>query len=759
MLTILRKIIQEVSNAGNLDAILHLITSRVKQNLEVDVCSLFLFDFEERRYVLMSTDGLNKRAIGQVSLGETEGIVGLAGSREEPINLEDAQNHAEFHYLPGLGEDKFKSMLAVPIIHQRKVLGVLVIQNIDTRKFNESEEAFLVTLSAQIAGTIAQAEASGVVEGKHFSGQIAFNSRFDGVRGASGIAVGIAYVCTPSADLKSVSLTKAITDIDTEEQAFMKALDAVREDISKAGERLADALRPEERALFDVYLGMLEDHALGGEVVKRIREGNWAQGSLCEVIKGYEQHFNEMEDAYLRERASDIRDLGQRVLSHLQKNHSAPTEIPYGAVVIGEEVNPSMLGEFQARNVVALVSMQGSANSHIAILSRAMGIPTVMGAVDLPLRALEGKELVVDGYSGHVYANLTDEKRNLFLQLVEDEKLLVKGLENLKDKPAITTDNHKMSLVVNTGLMSDVVRSQDLGAEGVGLYRTEVPFMTFGRFPSEIEQAEIYRQQLSIFAPHPVTMRTLDIGGDKSLPYLPIVEDNPFLGWRGIRITLDHPEVFLVQLRAMLRASEGLNNLKIMLPMITSISELQTAKYLIHRSINELREDGLEIVEPEIGVMIEVPAAVYQAHHLAKECDFLSVGSNDLTQYILAVDRNNPRVAELYSSLHPAVLMSFKHIIDQAKLTNTPVSVCGEIAGDPVGAILLMGMGYQKLSMNAASLLKIKAVIRETSLTFAQQLVEKVMKVDDESIVQAIVKAELKRSGMNLKHFGIRDSN
>jgi len=717
------------------------------------------YDFEARRYVLMSTDGLNKRAIGQVSLGETEGIVGLAGSREEPINLQDAHMHPEFHYLPGIGEDEFKSMLAVPVIHQRKVLGVLVIQNIETRKFNESEEAFLVTLSAQLAGTIAQAEATGMVEGRHFSGQMAVNSRFDGVRGASGIAIGQAYICTPSADLKSVNLKKPITDVDAEEQAFMTALDAVREDIAKAGERLSDSLRPEEKALFDVYLGMLEDHALGGEVVKLIRKGNWAQGSLCEVIKNYEQHFSEMEDAYLRERASDIRDLGQRVLSHLQTNHSAPVEIPYGAVVIGEEINPSMLGEFQARNVVALVSMQGSANSHIAILSRAMGIPTVMGAVDLPLRALEGKELIVDGYSGHVYANLTTEKRAHFKALVEEEKVLVKGLENLKDKPAITSDNHQMSLVVNTGLMSDVVRSQDLGAEGVGLYRTEVPFMTFGRFPSEIEQAEIYRQQLSIFSPHTVTMRTLDIGGDKSLPYLPIEEDNPFLGWRGIRVTLDHPEVFLVQLRAMLRASEGLNNLKIMLPMITSISELQAAKYLIHRSINELREDGLEINEPQIGVMIEVPAAVYQAHQLAKECDFLSVGSNDLTQYILAVDRNNPRVADLYSSLHPAVLMSLKHIIDQANISNTPVSVCGEIAGDPVGAILLMGMGYQKLSMNAASLLKIKAVIREVSLEFAQKLVDQVLEVDDESIVQAVVKAELKRSGISLKHFGIRESS
>ena len=758
MLNVLRRIMQEVSSANSLESLLDTIVLRVKQHLEVDVCSLFLFDEEQRRYVLMATEGLQKHGIGKVSLGASEGIIALVGNREEPINLENAQSHASYHYLPGIGEEPYNSMLAVPVINHRKLLGVLVIQNVTQRKFEESEESFLVTISAQIAGSIAHAEASGVVGGKHFSGQVATNSRFEGVKGASGVAIGPAFISAPLADLNSV-ISKPAVDIENEVASFMQALDAVREDISLAGEKLADNLRPAEKALFDVYLGMLEDHALGGEVIKRIREGNWAQGALCEVIREYERHFSDMEDAYLRERATDIRDLGQRVLSRLQKSVTEEAEIPLGAVVIGEELTASILGEMQERQVSGLVSVKGSANSHIAILARAMGIPTVMGVVDLPYRSLEGKELVVDGYRGHVYANLTAEKRVHFAQIVEEEKKLVKGLEALKDKPAQTPDGRLISLVVNTGLLTDVLRSQHQGAEGVGLYRTEVPFMMRNSFPSESEQAEIYRQQLAAFSPLSVTMRTLDVGGDKSLPYFPIEEDNPFLGWRGIRVTLDHPEIFVVQVRAMLRASEGLNNLKIMLPMITSISEFEEAQYIIHRAVHELNEDGIEVSLPKIGVMIEVPAAVYQTHQLAQLADFISVGSNDLTQYLLAVDRNNSRVADLYSSLHPSVLMALKQIIEQANLSNTPVSVCGEVAGDPFGAILLMGMGYQQLSMNAASLLKVKAVIREVPFEFSQRLVEQVIQLETADMVRSTIELAIKKAGLDLSHSGIRQDN
>ena len=305
-----------------------------------------------------------------------------------------------------------------------------------------------------------------------------------------------------------------------------------------------------------------------------------------------------------------------------------------------------------------------------------------------------------------------------------------------------------MPLWVNTGLITDALRSRERGAEGVGLYRTEVPFMMKDRFPSETEQQEIYRQQLATFAPNPVTMRTLDIGGDKALPYFPIQEENPFLGWRGIRVTLDHPELFLLQIKAMLKASVGLDNLSIMLPMISSVGEVDEALHLIYRAHAETEEEGIKVNMPEVGVMIEVPAAVYQIADLGQRVDFLSVGSNDLTQYLLAVDRNNPRVADIYNSFHPAVLTALYKIAQDAKAINKPISICGEFAGNPAGAVLLMAMGYEMLSMNAANLPKVKSVIRGISLEWAQQLLAEVMQLENAHVITATIELALEKIGL-----------
>jgi len=301
---------------------------------------------------------------------------------------------------------------------------------------------------------------------------------------------------------------------------------------------------------------------------------------------------------------------------------------------------------------------------------------------------------------------------------------------------------------VNTGLAMDAGLSMSVGAEGVGLYRSEVPFMSRDRFPSEDEQFIIYRQILKAFSPHSVTMRTLDIGGDKVLPYFPINEDNPYLGWRGIRVTLDHPDVFLLQVRAMMRASEDSENLKIMLPMVTTLSEVDEAIYLIHQAYQELLEEGAEIPKPEIGVMIEVPAAAFQAHEFAKRVDFLSVGSNDLTQYFLAVDRNNARVANLYDSLHPAILKMLMKIVECGHAAGVKVSICGEMAGDPLAAPLLLAMGFDALSMNSASLLRIKWVIRSFSLNQSRQILADVLTMENPSEIRLYLQDILQNQGL-----------
>ncbi|MBY4676891.1 phosphoenolpyruvate--protein phosphotransferase [Marinobacterium arenosum] len=748
MLDVLRKIVQEVSTAPDLQAVLDLIVRRIQRAMRTQVCSVYLFDASQQRYVLMASKGLNKEAIGNVSLSPSEGIVGLVGERAEPINLEDASTHPSFIYLKATGEERFHAFLGVPIIHHRDVLGVLVVQQKEVRRFDESEEAFLVTLSAQLAGVIAHAEATGSVIRGAQAGSEERDRRFIGVSGAPGVAIGRVVVVAPAADLNAVPDRDA-QDIDEELDKFHQALSAVQRDIKVVGRSLSKHLRSEEQALFDVYLRMLDDNALAGEISSRIRQGVWAQAALRDVILDHVRQFSAMEDPYLRERASDIRDLGRRILAYLQE--ASPTSLQFheNTILVADELSPAMLGEVPTDKLMGLVSVHGSGNSHAAILARSMGIPTVMGVVDLPYTKIDGCQAILDGYAGRFYLNPSEELGDAYQEILRGEQEVAAELATLKDLPATTTDGYRMPLWVNTGLVADVVRSLERGAEGIGLYRTEIPFMIRDFFPSEQEQMQTYRRQLEAFHPRPVTMRTLDIGGDKALPYFPIEEENPFLGWRGIRITLDHPEIFLVQVRAMLRAAEGLNNLRIMLPMVTSVREVEEALHQIDRAVVELRDEGHVVDRPPVGVMVEVPAAVYQVRRFARRVDFISVGSNDLTQYLLAVDRNNPRVADLYVPYHPAVLRALDYIAREArKEKNVQVSICGELAAEPAGALLLMAMGYDVLSMNATNLPRIKSAIRGVSLKQAQALYDRVKQMDDADKICQLLQDELKRLGL-----------
>jgi phosphotransferase system enzyme I (PtsP) len=746
MLETLRKIVQQVNAAESLTDALDIIVTRVRDAMGTEVCSVYMRDSVTGRYVFRATQGLNKDQVGIASLAPGEGLVGLVAEREEPVNLEDAEAHASFQFLPDLGEERYRSFLGVPIIHQRGVLGVLVVQQAAQRRFDESEEAFLVTMSAQLAGVIAHAQVTGAVDAGILPGESA-PARITGVPGAPGIAIGTAVVVSPTADLYSVP-SRRVEDRRGELRAFKRALDCVRADIQQVADNLGNQLNPEDHALFDVYLGILDDSTIGAEVAGLIKEGHWAQGALSQVMIQHIRHFENMDHSYLKERAVDVKDLGTRVLAYLQEYAQEDRHYPDDTILVSEELTASSLGEVPRSKLAGLISVRGSGNSHVAILARAMGVPTVMGAVDLPYTKLQDRELIIDGYNGTVHLNPPLELKHRFQRVLDQDRALSRDLEALRYEPCETTDGHRMPLWVNTGLMADVSRSLEQGAEGVGLYRTEVPFLLRDRFPSEEEQRQIYRNQLEAFAPKPVTMRTLDIGGDKALPYFPIQEDNPFLGWRGIRVTLDHPEIFLAQTRAMLKANEGLGNLRIMLPMICNVAELEEALELIRRSHREILQEGLTGTLPQIGVMVEVPAAVYQARALARRVDFLSVGSNDLTQYLLAVDRNNSRVADLYHSLHPAVLQALASVAADGHAENKPVGICGELAGDPEGAVLLLAMGYDILSMNATSLPKVKKALRNISFHEARELLAEVTQLEGATEVHERMELFLTEHGM-----------
>ena len=749
MLETLRRIVQEVDSAPSFQAALDILVSSVRDATHTEVCSVYLLDDRTERLVLMATEGLNASAIGVVSLAFDEGLVGLCATREEPINLQDAPRHPRYRYFPETGEEHYNAFVAVPIMNRRKVLGVLVVQQRTNRRFDEGEVAFLVTLSAQLSGVVAHAKVMGQLEMVRGS-RTTQTQIYQGIMGAAGVTLGRAVVLYPPADLEQVP-DRSVEDLEHELDFLARAIEEVRADVRALDDRMSGTLMPEERALFDVYLRMLDDHALPSEITERIEAGNWAQGALREVIDEHMQNFALMDDPYLRERMSDVRDLGLRILAKLQDSETDDTrEFPDNSILIGEDISTAMLLEVPLDKVSGVVSATGAANSHMAIVARALGIPTVVGVSDLPVTSLDDAEMIVDAYLGRLFVQPSRALRKRYKDIIKEEQQLVAGLDAYKQKEAITPDGHVVALCVNTGLMADVARAKDRGAEGVGLYRSEIPFMLRERFPGEEEQRQIYRQQLEAFAPKPVTMRTLDIGGDKDLPYFPIREDNPALGWRGVRITLDHPEIFMVQVRAMLKASAGLDNLNILLPMVTTVSEVEDSVALIHRAVEELREEGeFDVRLPRIGIRVEVPAAVIQIADLAKRVDFVSIGSNDLTQYLLAVDRNNSRVADLYSPYHPAVLRAVRYVVNEAHRVGKPVSICGEMAGDPGTAILLMAMGFDTLSMSASNLLKVRKTICHTPMALAKDLLEQLLELDRPQDIRDEVEKVLSALGLH----------
>lgn len=754
MLTTLKRIVQEVNQIPVLDDALKYLANRLKQEMRVDSCSIYLADYEQQHFLLMATEGLAEDAIGQVAIGFSEGLIGLIGQREEPLNISDARSHPRFKHYPEVKEDKYHAFLGAPIIHQRKVLGVVTLQQKNKRRFSEDEEAFLVTLASQLALEIMHAEARGLLSLSDDHSSHKWQKNIRGVPGSSGLGMGIGFVPGHKVSLKN-HVAKRSNEEDAEIQRYRSAVALTREHVDVLSARIEGQVPEDVRAIFQIYHHLLDANSLGHEVEARIRLGWDAASSLKYVVENYIQQFRNMTDPYMQERAVDMEDLSNRILANiLGKDTSGPdfNHMKSNSILVAEEVTATMLAEYPRAKLQGLVSMRGSNNSHAAILARAMGLPAVMGLTDVPLSLLDGKSILLDGYSGEIIVSPSEAIKREFTSLIREEQEVSGQIEGQAGLPSVTEDGQEMGLLINAGLSAEMENSHFDEGEGIGLYRTEIPFMMRERFPSEQEQMALYREILENSPDKEITMRTLDVGGDKPLPYFPINEENPFLGWRGIRLTLDHPEIFLVQARAMLRASIGLANLKIMLPMITSVSEVNEARRLIRQAYHEVSEEALvknqRLIMPKIGVMIEVPAVMYQLPLLAKKVDFFSVGTNDLTQYLLAVDRNNPRVADLYDSYHPAVLAALQGIIDQSNRLKVPVTVCGEMAGEPGGAILLMAMGYRKLSMNSHNLLKIKWVIRSVALHRAKELLQKVLTLHHPHQVREEVNLYLENIGL-----------
>lgn len=734
MLNKLSRILNEASLSANRDDALELILGWVVETLAVDVCV-----FHVRRRETGKLDPLTVKGRLEATIA-WPGLTQLVVREGGPVRLKYPWAHPRNRPTSGDRIGPFRAYLGVPVIRFGEVLGVLEILRLAELPFEDKDSALLITLAVQLGGMFAQ----------NISDQERFNGRqqlFQGTPAAPGIAIGTVVTPPSSSSLESVR-DKPVQDVEAEISVFEDALQSARVELQAGSKEMSGWLPDEVRALYDVYEMILGDSYLVADAVGRIRTGQWAPAALRDTIRALAGRFEAMEDVYLRARAEDIRAVGRRILRHLQSDVNNSPELPVRTVLLGTGVGLTCITAVPPERLAGLACTGGSLLSHGVIVARALGIPAVAGVEGLRPDHCGGREIIVDGYRGRVILDPIPEVRAHFQRLQEQEDELDSKLLALKDLPSRTRDGHHLALEANIALLNEVPSAKDRGAEGVGLYRTEFPFLLRDSIPGEDTQYAIYRELLEAFAPRLVTMRALDAGGDKALPYLSLSETNPALGLRGIRLCLAHPEIFLTQLRALLRANAGLGNLRLMLPMVTLPSELEETQALIGRAHAGLIEEGRTSALPPVGIMLEVPAAVFRIDELAAAADFVSIGTNDLTQYVLAADRVNAGVQSMCDPLSPAVLEALGMATAGARRQGVPVSVCGEMAGDPLGSLLLLGLGVDALSMTPASIPRVKRIIREFSIGEAENLWEKALGCHSAQQVRAVLTEALERKGL-----------
>ncbi len=748
MLNALGLIVQRVNVSPNLETAMSELVGGVYEELSPDVCSVYLIDPETQELVLLASEGLSQDAVGKIRLSFDEGLVGLVAQRGEPINIADADKHPRYKLFEEANEEDFHAFLGVPIIHYGHTVGVLVIQQEKVEAYSGDVTSFLITLAAQLSGAINKASLSGDIA-RMESGEL-ISKTYYGLPGSPGLVSGEAVVIYNKTKLDTVP-DREIEDVDGEIKKFNAAVRVVKDEMVSLSAEMEKILPGEEHAVFDAYAMMLSSGSLLDDTIAGIKAGNWAAGSLRKTIEEHSKIFAAMSDPYLRERADDIRDLGSRIISKLKVTGARESDwqFPENGILVGDEITATQLGEVPVDRIKGIVSVHGSTTSHVAILARAMQIPCAMGVADLPVSRIEGHEIIIDGYEGQVIVEPSQEVYDRVNYLIIEEQELTEELKEIASLPAETKDKHRVTLFANTGLLSNVSPLIINGAEGVGLYRTEVLYQMRSQFPSEKDQVNVYRELLSNMHPRPVVLRTLDVGGDKALDYFSFEESNPFLGWRGIRLTLDHPEVFIIQLRAMIIADVELNNLRIMFPMVSNVEEVIQSSALVDQVMEELLEEGYKVKRPQLGVMIEVPASVLLIRSFAPYIDFVSIGSNDLTQYMLAVDRNNESVSKLYDSFSPAMIMVIKRVVEDAREHNLHVSICGEFAADPLGAVLLLAMGLDSLSMSVGALGRVKRVIRNITKAEADAVLADVLEMNCSAEIRQRITHELESRGLS----------
>src|SRR6187397_2629131 len=682
----------QVSAQERLDKIVVLIAA----NMVAEVCSTYVLRVDNT-LELYATEGLNRGAVHRTVLSAHEGLVGLVASEATPLNLSDAQSHPAFSFRPETGEEIYHSFLGVPILRAGNTLGVLVVQNRAKRTYVEEEVEALQTTAMVVAEMIASGELAALAQpGAEPAARHSLHKA--GAILSDGIALGHVVLHEPR-----VVITNYIAeDLPKEIKKLDAALTKLRADLDRMLERGDVAEGGEHREVLEAYRMFANDHGWSHKLHEAVATGLTAEAAVERVQSDTRARMLRSTDPYLRDRLHDLEDLGHRLMRQLVGQDHAPSreQLPDNAILIARAMGPAALLDYDRKRLRGLVLEEGTANSHVSIVARALGI------------ADPGDAIIVDGTSGSIYVRPSAEIESAYAERVRFRARRQAQYLALRDLPCVTKEGQPIELMINAGLVIDLPHIDDTGSAGIGLFRTELQFMVGQSLPRTSDQLALYRAVLDAAGSKPVTFRTLDIGGDQALPYMEtVVEENPALGWRAIRLGLDRPGLLRGQIRALLRAGGG-RALRIMFPMISDVAEFDQAKAIVERELTYLRQHGHALPERiDVGTMVEVPALLYQMDELLKKVDFISVGSNDLFQFMFAVDRGNAKVSERFHTISAPILRALRDIVRKAQAAKKAASLCGEMASKPLGALALIALGYRSLSLSATAHGPVKALI------------------------------------------------
>ncbi len=748
---LLRRLREVMAEPVSAQTRLDRIVVHIAANMVAEVCSVYVLR-ADAKLELYATEGLNREAVHLTAMHADEGLVGLIAQTAESLALADAQRHPSFSYRPETGEEAYSSFLGVPILRGGNTLGVLVVQNKARRLYNDEEVEVLQTTAMLLAEMIASGELQSLAAS---AGDLATRRPLSlaGTPITEGIGLGYAVLHEPRIVVHRI----VAENVGAEIARLDAAVEAMRLSIDRLidrGQSIEGSSSGETRDIMETFRAIANDRGWLRRLREAITGGLTAEAAVERVQNDARAKMQRQTDPYLRERLHDLDDLANRLLHQLVGRSIVAdhANLPDNAILVARSMGPAALLDYDRTKLRGLVLEDGGAQSHVAIVARALGIPAVGNVANVINLAEQGDAMIVDGSTGDVHVRPTSDVENSYGEKARFRARRQEQYRALRDVPCRTRDGVAVDLHLNAGLIVDLQHLEETGAVSVGLFRTEIQFMVAHRFPRMREQEGLYRSIFAAAGERPVTVRTLDIGSDKILPYMEKVEEeNPALGWRAIRIGLDRPALLRSQLRALLRAGSG-RRLRIMFPMVATVEEFLQAKAVVDGEVAYLRRyDHALPSELQLGVMLEVPSMLWQLDEICRAADFVSVGSNDLVQYLFAADRDNIRVATRFDTLTPPVLRALKMVADKAAEHGTPLTLCGEMGGKPLEAMVLVALGYRGLSMAPAAIGPVKAAVLATDLAAVGEFVnELVTRIDGGHSLREPIRAFAEAQGIPL---------